>query len=160
MLKNNDPLAIVDRFLSYEIPVVVIGGHAVNQHGFARATEDVDLVFIRSERSEERIANLFAEINAFYIGEETDPATGIEKVFPADAHYIRGRRLMMVGSDLGYLDLFDFLPGLPKESIEPVFETAVVFQGRPFVSLPWLRRLKLAAGRPQDLRDLSQLPQS
>ena len=32
----------------YEVPFVVIGGHAVNYHGFIRATEDVDIVFLRT----------------------------------------------------------------------------------------------------------------
>ena len=31
----------------YGVPFVVIGGHAVNYHGYIRATEDRDIVLLR-----------------------------------------------------------------------------------------------------------------
>jgi hypothetical protein len=38
------------------VPFVVIGGHAVNYHGYVRATEDHDVVLLRTPDSE---ASLF-----------------------------------------------------------------------------------------------------
>ncbi|MFM7035050.1 MAG: hypothetical protein ACKOYJ_07695 [Planctomycetia bacterium] len=34
--------------LRHRIPFVVIGGHAVNVHGHLRATEDTDVLWLRS----------------------------------------------------------------------------------------------------------------
>ncbi len=67
---------------------------------------------------------------------------------------------MMLGTDLGFLDLFDFIPSLPGESLDDLFTSAVVRAARPFASLSWVRRMKQAADRPQDRIDLENLPES
>ncbi|KAA1260351.1 hypothetical protein LF1_28910 [Rubripirellula obstinata] len=151
-------LAIVDHLLAHQIPLVVIGGHAVNVHGFARATEDVDIVFLRTSESESRLADALSEVNSYWIGNEIDPATGIEKIHSVTADYIRKSRLMMLGTDLGFLDLFDFIPSLPDEPTDNFFATAIERNGRPFASLGWIRRMKSAANRPIDRIDLENLP--
>ena len=58
------------------------------------------------------------------------------------------------------LDLFDYVPGFPKEPVTAVWETGVELDGIRFASLEWLRRMKKAAGRPKDLLDLENLPDS
>ena len=65
---------------------------------------------------------------------------------------------MVVGTQLGYLDIFDFIPGMHDAPLEPLFATCELSGQRPFVSLEWLRRMKAASGRPQDLLDLEKLP--
>ena len=149
---------IVDHLLRHQVPLVVIGGHAVNVHGFARATEDVDVIFHRTDESETQLLAALASIHAYWIGQEIDPATGVERIYPVTAEYLRGRHLMMLGTDLGFLDLFDFVPSMPGEGLEDLFATAVERAGRPFASLNWIRRMKEAADRPQDRIDLANLP--
>ena len=39
---------LFDALNRHAVPFVVIGGHAVNVHGYARATEDTDLLWVRS----------------------------------------------------------------------------------------------------------------
>lgn len=148
-------LDILDK---HKVPTVVIGGHAVIVHGHIRATQDIDIVFARTAAVELSLTNALREIDAFWIGKEIDPSTGIEKTYPVDLPYVRGRRLMMVGSKFGYLDLFDYVPGLPDASVTELFQDAIWISGRRFASLAWLRRMKEAAGRPQDLIDLENLP--
>jgi hypothetical protein len=41
-----NPLLVLDHLRKYDLPLVVIGGYAVTFHGYVRATEDVDIVFI------------------------------------------------------------------------------------------------------------------
>lgn len=152
------PLAIVDHLLTDGIPLIVIGGHAVNVHGFARATEDIDLIFRRSPESEQQLAESLTRLGAYWIGNEIDPMTQIETVHPVTLPYIQQTHLMMLGTDLGFLDLFDFIPSIPQEPLDDLFSTAIYRQGRPFASLAWIRRMKEAAGRPIDQLDLENLP--
>lgn len=157
-MNNSSPLAIADHLLAHDVPLVIIGGHCVNVHGFARATEDVDMIFRRCDESERRLTDALEAIHAYWIGTELDPTTGIEKIYSVTLSYVRKHHLMMLGTDLGFLDLFDFVPAMPHESIDDLFATAVVREGRPFASLTWIRRMKAAAGRPIDQVDLENLP--
>ena len=120
----------------------------------------MDLVYRGGPGTDPRLLGALNEANAFYIADEIDPATGIERTFPVDESFVTSKHLMMVGTDFGYLDVFDFLPGLPGEPLDGLFETAIDAGGRPVASLAWLRRLKTASGRPQDLRDLENLPEA
>ena len=155
---RSHPLAIADHLLDRGIPLVIIGGHAVNAHGFARATEDVDIVFRRSSESEQSLLIALSEMNAYWIGSEIDPETGVERIHPVTQAYVQTTRMMMLGTELGWLDIFDFVPAMPETLVDELFATAIKREGRPFVSLTWLRRMKAAAGRPQDRLDLANLP--
>jgi hypothetical protein len=151
-------MEIVDRLVAAEIPFVVIGGHAVNAHGFIRATEDVDILFERTEETQQRLYEILRDINAYYIGTEIDPQTGIERIHDVTMEYVQTNHLLMLGSNLGYLDIFDFVPGVAEGSVAEVLRSAITIDDRPFVDLNWLRRMKMAAGRPQDQIDLQNLP--
>jgi len=65
---------------------------------------------------------------------------------------------MMLCTTAGFLDLFDYVPGLPDTPVTVVLDSAIDLDGVRFASLPWLRRMKEAAGRPKDLLDLTNLP--
>ena len=139
------------------VPFFVIGGHAVNFHGYIRATEDVDVVWIRTPKSE---ANLFAalsEVNACWISDDLDPATRREKLVPVTKNWLQTTHLMMLETDCGFVDLFDFVPGFPQTDVRQVHDESQPVDGIRFVSLAWLKRIKLAAGRPQDRIDLENL---
>jgi hypothetical protein len=156
MTNDVELLAVLQR---HGVPVVVVGGHAVNFHGFTRATEDLDVVWIRSAKSEEDLLNALTEVDAKYIGKEIDPATKIEKVYAVTLPYIQANHLMLVTTRFGFLDLFDYVPGLPAEDPQQLLDSSVVESGVRYVSLDWLRKLKTASGRPKDLLDLQNLPE-
>jgi len=150
--------SLLDVLHRHGVPFVVIGGHAVNYHGYLRATEDTDVVWQRSPDSEPRLLAALEELSAEWIGDEIDPATGIERTWPVTASFVRGRSLMMLCTRAGYLDLFDHVPGIEGARVEELFDDAGTVDGIRYVSLVWLRRLKAAAGRPRDLLDLENLP--
>ncbi len=154
----SSPLQIADLFLATKIPFAVIGGFAVNAHGYVRSTEDVDILFQRTPESQQRLFELLTEIEAYYIGSEIDPETGVERIHKVTRQYVAEHRLLMLGTRLGYLDLFDFVPGIPDASVAAVLQSAKTIDGRPFVDLYWLRRMKVASDRPQDRIDLQNLP--
>lgn len=157
-MANGDLFHPLDVMARHNVPFVVIGAHAVSFHGYLRATEDIDVVIRRSPACESSLLAALTELNACWIGREIDPATQLERLHPVDATYIRSTRLMMLVIDGGFLDIFDFIPGLPDESIDELFRTSIEKNGRRFASLEWLRRMKRASGREKDLRDLENLP--
>ena len=138
--------------------MVVIGGHAVAYHGYLRATEDTDIVVLRTGDSEAALYRALVELNARWIGDEIDPATGLERTWPVSPEYIRATRLMMLLTDEGFLDVFDYVPGYPHVAVDELLASSQESGGRKFVSLEWLRRMKQAAGRPKDRIDLENLP--
>ncbi len=144
--------------IDHDVQFVIIGGHAVNAHGFLRSTEDVDVVWIKDDRSTIKLLQVLEAVNAFWIGNEIDPQTGIERIYPVNLEYIRSRGLMMLGTDHGYIDLFDHVPGVPEITVRELIEQSVTIAGRPYASIPHLRRMKAAIGRPIDLLDLQRLP--
>ncbi len=141
------------------VPFIVAGGHAVNVHGYVRATEDTDVLWVRSREAEVALHRALEEIDARYIGSEIDPATGIERTHPVTAAFVRSQNLMMLCTTAGFLDLFDYVPGHADVPVSEVLASAIEVDGVRFVSLDWLRRMKQAAGRPKDLLDLENLPE-
>lgn len=83
---------LFDALNRHRVPFVVIGGHAVNVHGYARATEDTDLLWVRSPAAETSLLRALEELDARFIGDEIDPSTGIERTYPVTAAFIAGRR--------------------------------------------------------------------
>ena len=151
-------LRAVDVLREHGVPMVIIGGHAVIVHGHVRATQDIDVVFMRSPDVELALTTALKQLEAYWIGDEIDSSTGLEKTYPVDLDYVRTRRLMMLGTNAGFLDLFDYVPGLPDASVNQLIDDAIWVMGRRFASLAWLRQMKVASARPQDLIDLENLP--
>lgn len=157
-MESGDPFHLLDVLSRHDVPFVIIGGHAVTFHGFVRATEDTDIVFRRTPASELSLLQALQEVGARWIGGEIDPSTGIERTYPVSAGYVRGSRLMMLLTQFGFLDVFDYIPGFPEEPVERLFTTAEKFGNQLYANLHWLRAMKAAADRPQDRIDLENLP--
>lgn len=149
---------ILDVLLRHGVPFVVVGGHAVNLHGYVRATEDTDILWIRSRAAEAALLHALADVRAEYIGTELDPATKIEQTHPVTEAFVRSQRLMMLCTTAGFVDLFDYVPGFPEVPVATIHAAAVEVDGVRYASLDWLRKLKQASGRPKDLLDLENLP--
>ena len=153
-----DPLAIFRVLTQAGVPFVIIGGHAVSFHGYIRTTEDADVIFCRTPAAEAGLLTALQSIHACWISEERDPQTGLERLVPVTDSYIRRQHLMMLSTDLGFLDLYDYIPGFPEIAVAEVFADSVVVGDVRFVSLAWLRKLKARAARHRDLDDLEHLP--
>ncbi len=154
----SNPFALADALTERGVTYAIIGGYAVNFHGYLRSTEDIDIVFLRNATSELALYESLAALKAFWISDEIDPHTGLEKTQPVTLEYVKTHRLMMLGTELGYVDLFDFLPGFDTSLLDDFFASVEVSHGRRFTSLAWLKRLKMAANRLQDRIDLEKLP--
>lgn len=152
-------IKILESLDRHKVPYLLTGGQAVYAHGFTRESEDVDIVWRRSSNTETELLAALTELNASYISNEKDPATGLEKLVPVSPAFISAHHLMMLWTPMGFLDIFTFVPGMPNENVDELFDTAIEFEGRKFVSLQWLRRMKMTANRSKDRIDLENLPE-
>ena len=141
----------------YKVEFVIIGGHAVNFHGYIRTTEDVDIIVRPNIKNDEKLLQALKSINACWITNDIDPNTGIEKTQPVTLSFINANHLMMLCTDEGFLDVFDYIPGFPDISVEELFSSSELLDGFSFVSLDWLIKMKKNAERPKDLEDLRNL---
>lgn len=155
--ESTDPLSIFRVLAAARVPFLIIGGHAVAFHGYVRTTEDADVIYLRTAAVEDALLGALQSMHACWISNERDGATGLERVVPVSAAYVRATRVMMLTTDFGFLDLFDHVPGMPEQSVRELIEDGVEFDGLRFVSRHWLRRLKRQAGRHKDLDDLEHL---
>jgi hypothetical protein len=154
------PFPLIDVLRQHDVPFVIIGGLAVNFHGYIRATEDTDIVFARSAASEPRLLAALQQVHAYWIGDTIDPTTGMEYVHAVTEAYLRSTHLMMLGTDHGYLDIFDYVPGVPELTVTELIASAVPTDRGLFASLSDLRRMKQASRRAIDCIDLEKLPLS
>ena len=142
---SRDDNEIFRALQKHGVDFVIIGGHAVNFHGYSRTTEDADIVWMRSEDGENKLLAALAEIEAQYIGKEIDPATNIERMYPVTPAFIGAMHLMMLVTRYGFLDIFDYVPGLPEKDVTELFRTSIEFRGLKYVSLDWLWKMKTAS---------------
>lgn len=139
---------------------LVVGGLAVNAHGFSRLTRDVDLV-IDLEKT-----NITRGLNTLIaIGYQLAIPVRVEEFAEAQNRELwRGEKGMIVLKlwsdkhrrtpiDVFVYEPFDFRAELARA---PHFEVAPGVSV-PVVSLPTLLAMKREAGRPQDMTDIVEL---
>jgi len=136
-----------------DVRFVTVGAFAVSVHGHPRMTADLDIV---PDPASDNIARLAAALTQL---EATIPSG---KRFDPDLH---GRALHRGGNATlstrsGPLDIVQRLAGVPgyEELLAHAVEVTLAGLTVDVCSLADLRAMKEAAGRPQDLADLANLP--
>jgi hypothetical protein len=156
-----DPLPLLRALHERGIEHIVVGGFAVNAHGFIRVTKDLDVVPNPGQGNLGRLAELLRDLNASIL--DTGDFTAEE--MPADptrtSDLARGGNLCLL-TDIGRLDVMQWLTGLETEDLYGELSPDAIegeVDGIPVrvCSLEHLRAMKRAAGRPQDLEDLKRL---
>jgi len=152
--------AIVRALNDAEVRYLVVGGLAVNAHGYARMTRDVDLVIQLEQSNIKRGLHALLSVGYQLMIPE------VPKAF-ADAHQRekwrveKGMIVLKLWSDLHRrtpVDVFVYEP-FPFDleysaavwvEISPGLEASIV-------SLPTLLQMKREAGRPSDIDDINEL---
>lgn len=132
---------------------IVIGGVAARAHGSSRVTQDIDLVYARSD---EDLRRLVAALLPYAPYPRGAPA-GLP--FDWSERTLRGGLNFTLTTTLGDVDLFgEVLGGGNFEALVAHTIVAEVF-GHPvrFLDLEWLIKVKRAAGRPKDLEVIAEL---
>jgi hypothetical protein len=140
------------------VEFVVVGGIAVQAHGYLRGTGDVDVVPGPSLLNLGRLSEVLVDLEA-EIYRATSP------VNVTDPQLLTRAPLVPLLTRSGRLDLinFEYLAGAPGTFAELHGRALVVELAGfevPVAGLDDLVRMKRAAGRPQDLIDIGALTRS
>jgi len=156
-----DPLPLLAALHERAIKHIIVGGFAVNAHGFIRVTKDLDIVPSPAAENLEKLAEMLRDLDATIL--DTGDFTAEE--MPADP--TRAGDLATGGNfclhtSLGRLDVMQWLSGLDADDLYRELDPDAVegtVEGVPVrvCGLQHLRAMKRAAGRPQDLEDLKRL---
>ncbi len=156
-----DPLPLLSALHERGIEHIVVGGFAVNAHGFIRVTKDLDVVPNPAQQNLEKLAELLGAIDARIL----DAGDFDTAEMPADptlaADLAMGGNFCLL-TDLGRLDVMQWLSGIEGENLYAELHPDAIeglLDGIPVrvCGLAHLRAMKRAAGRPEDLKDLKAL---
>lgn len=145
---------ILGVLVEHGVDFVVIGGIAVQAHGYLRGTKDLDIVVRPTAVNLSRLSEALAELQA----ELRTPGT----LRLSDPNQLRRAPLIPVMTKAGPLDVvnIEHLAG-PPATYDSLRESALVIVLRGIevavAGLSDLIRMKRAAGRPHDLADIEAL---
>lgn len=135
------------------VAFIIVGGVAATIHGSARLTQDIDVVYARSDENLERLADALESLDPY--------PRGAPEGLPFEWSVATLRRGLnfTLETSAGSLDLLGTIAGgggycdLLPHSME------VELFGHPcrVLDLPWLIRTKRAAGRPRDFEMIAEL---
>ncbi len=136
----------------HDVRYVVIGGHAVIFHGFARLTGDIDFLYDCTRENAER---LWAALLEFWNG-NVPAVRGAEDLMNPNV-------VCQFGRPPNRIDLIASLSSVPFERawsnrVRSQFTMDGAVVPVWVVGLADLRLAKQEAGRPKDLEDLKNLP--
>lgn len=145
---------ILAALAKHRVDFVVIGGIAVQAHGYLRGTHDLDIIPEPRTLNMTRLSEALAELEA---GLRVPGAIQL-----SDPHALGRASLIQVSTRFGPLDIVnvEHVAG-PPTSYDDLREAALVIELRDFevrvAGLSELIRMKRAAGRQQDLMDIEAL---
>lgn len=135
------------------VEYLIVGGLAATIHGSARLTQDVDVVYARSETNLDRLVRALEPLKPYLRGAPPDLP------FEWSAATLRAGLNFTLTTSAGYLDLLGEVTGgggyealLPHTIVVQLFGHDV-----RCLDLEWLIKTKRAAGRPRDLEAIAEL---
>ena len=140
-------------FEAERVEIIVIGGIAARVHGSARITQDVDVVYARSDANIARMVKALAPFNPYLRGAPPNLP------FEWSAKTVKAGLNFTLTTTIGAVDILgEVVGGGLYEDLVGHCMMATLFGHRTqVVSLPWLIRLKRAAGRVRDLEAIAEL---
>jgi len=131
---------------SHQVKYLLIGGYAVSYHGYARATQDLDIWVAAEPDNAERIVAVLEEFG--FVVPELSPLL-----------FLQGHKIVRMGLPPMRIEILTRISGVAfdeayAERINGDLDGVIV----SLISLPQLRINKKASGRHKDLDDLENLP--
>lgn len=136
-----------------KVEFIIVGGIAATAHGSARLTQDIEVSYARSDANLERIVAALRPLKPYLRG----APPGLP--FDWSMATLRVGLNFTLTTTSGDIDLLgEIVGGGRYEDLAPHTISAVIF-GREtkILDLPWLIRVKRAAGRPKDLEVIAEL---
>ena len=135
------------------VEFIIVGGLAATAHGSARLTQDIDVVYSRSLENLDRVVLALAPFLPYLRG----APPGLP--FGWDSSTLRRGLNFTLTTKIGDIDLLGEVTG--GGTYEHLLPHTVVmeFFGHSCrcLDLPWLIRVKRAAGRPRDMESVAEL---
>jgi hypothetical protein len=135
------------------VAFIIIGGVAARAHGSSRLTDDLDVSYARDPANLGRLETALAPLHPYLRG----APPGLP--FAWSGETLRAGLNFTLTTDAGALDLRgEIVGGGRYEDLLPHASRIRLF-GRDtrLLDLPWLIRVKRAAGRPKDLQLIAEL---
>ena len=135
------------------VQFIIVGGVAATAHGSARVTHDIDISYARDDANLERLVAALRPFDPYLRG----APRGLP--FAWSTTTLRAGLNFTLTTTAGDIDLLgEIIGGGTYEELAPHTIPVVVF-GREtrILDLPWLIRVKRAAGRPRDLEVIAEL---
>jgi predicted nucleotidyltransferase len=149
------PQEILETLAEFGVDFVVVGGVAVQAHGYLRGTGDLDVVPRPTSLNLSRLAEALADL-------ESEVWRADRPVNVTDPNLLRRAPLVPLVTRFGRLDLLNIeqTAGAPASYDDLVARALIVELGGHEVAIAGiddLIRMKRAAGREQDLADIAAL---
>lgn len=142
-----------------KVDYLVVGGVAVNLHGYVRFTGDLDLLMLLNEKNIQKMDKAMKKL-------------GYHPRLPVSIHELGERKKVQEWLKKKNLKAFTFMP--PRDNpleidviIEESLKFAIIEKGKtvkriesvqiPVVSIDHLVEMKRRSGRPNDLQDIEAL---
>ena len=149
----SDFARLLRRLSDASVDFLLIGGVAANAHGSARVTTDLDVSYSRTTANLARVVKALKPVKPYLRG----APPGLPFVWSVET-LRAGLNFTLMTSD-GAIDLLGEIVGggtyedlLPHSSAHRAFGRDI-----RILDLPWLIRVKRAAGRPKDLEVVAEL---
>lgn len=142
---NQDFKEFIELLNEYEVKYLVIGGYAVNFHGYPRYTKDIDFWVWMTKSNIEKLIKVINEFGFESLNFETQDLMSPDNI-------------IQLGSEPNRIDLLVFVEGVEFEKCyHRKIEKEIDGTKIKFLSLQDLITAKKKAGRLQDLADAEQL---
>jgi hypothetical protein len=144
---------LVGALVDADVAFILVGGLAARAHGASRVTQDVDICYARDETNLERLVTALAPFAPYL----RDIPRGLP--FDWSVPTLRAGLNFTLTTTAGDIDLLGELTGGGGfDDLRPHTETITVFdRSIRLLDIPWLIRVKRAAGRPKDLEVIAEL---
>ncbi len=149
----SDLARLIRTLANAHVEFMLVGGVAANAHGSARVTTDVDVVYARTVENLGRLAKALAPLEPYLRG----APPGLPFEWSADT--LRAGLNFTLTTTAGPIDLLGEIVGgggydelLPHSAVVHAFDCDI-----RLLDLPWLIKVKRAAGRPKDLEVIAEL---
>ena len=155
MADTLDARALFRVLAEYGVDYIIVGGFAVQAHGFRRGTVDLDIVARPDLANLSRLGEALASMGARLFRSSAPVNVG-------DPHLLQRASLVPLMTDQGRLDILNVAStsGLSAD-YDALRERALVIELEEvtlaFAGLDDLIRMKRAAGREQDVADIRAL---
>ena len=145
--------ALLDALVRADVEFVIVGGLAATVHGSGRLTQDIDVVYGRSDANLQRLASTLAPFNPYPRG------APLGLPFEWSAETLRRGLNFTLTTDVGFIDLHgEILGGGGYEALSRRSVSVALFGNDVLcLDLNALIETKRAAGRPKDYEVIAEL---